>query len=427
MKVLNIRVFLVSGLLLVAIIGGFGGATFAQGPTATPFGPVIGGASPTPEQSPSPTPPLPTLRSEMMGIQVYANIEINFWQAIVDRATFMGMKWLKAQVNWKELEFEKGVFSPQTSIIGDNLVYAGRRGFKIMISVVNAPDWARPPEARGKLEGPPADPKELGDFITRLLDRWGTEYINAIEVWNEPNLLREWTGVQRGGAIYKRYFDAAYAAIRAKSPNIIVLTAGPAPAGDTPDGSVNDRTWLRELYQAGLPVADPNFAIGIHPYGWANPPDARCCASPSQGWDDQRFFFFLDNIAEYRQIMVENGHTDGKLWATEFGWATFKGLKYRDHINGPPALPPVEPALAWMNRLTEEQQAHYIIRAFELAQTGELAGFMGPMMLWNMNFAALKGYVKENEPSLPEAGFSVVNTDFANRPAYELLEKAPKQ
>lgn len=444
----RLLVFLFAGALLLTLLAlGAGQAAQSQGaltPIRATFGPLVIGspvatwtpapptatptlpATPTPAELVSPTPVLPTLNRSLMGIQAYAYMEVANWWPMVDRMQFMGFGWIKAQVNWKEHEPEPGVFDAPFTVLRDNLVYAGRRGFKIMISVVNAPDWARPADARGNLDGPPEDPQALANFVGALLDNWGTEYVNAIEIWNEANLLREWTGRPRSGAEYKRYFDAAYAAIRARSSDIVVVTAGPAPAGDTPDGSVNDRTWLRQLYATGLPVGDPHFAIGIHPYGWANPPDAHCCAAPSQGWDDQRFFFFLDNIADYRQIMLENGHEGGRLWATEFGWATFQGLRYQDHVAGPPAIPPADPGQGWMNRLTEQQQAEYVVRAFELAQTGDLAAFMGPMILWNLNFSSLEDYVPENEPSRSEAGFSVLNSDWATRPIYDLLQSAPK-
>jgi len=444
-------------LLMIVVVAVFGSALLGRVPSAAqpaptptpfkqPFGPVTEGNTPTPEPiqivitatplPPTPTPELPTatptpalpaLRTEMMGIQAYANVEVDAWFQLVDRVWFMGFGWIKVQINWKEMEPQPGQFSPVFTVVRDNLIYAGRRGFKIMLSIVNAPDWARPPEARGQLEGPPADPATYANFIGTIMDTWDRQYIQAVELWNEPNLIREWTGAPRTGANYKRIFDAGYNAIRARSAEIVVLTAGTAPAGDTPDGSVDDRRWLRELYAAGLPIGDPNFGIGIHPYGWSNAPDARCCAVPSIGWDDQPYFFFLDNIATYRQIMLENGHANGKLWATEFGWATFQGLRYRDHIRGPAAIPPSEPGLGWMNRITEEQQAQYIVRAFELAQNGELAGFMGPMILWNLNFASLPGYVREGEPSLPEAGYSVLNSDWGTRPAFHYLSNAPRR
>lgn len=441
--------WIVFGLLVLGLLAGW--PSHAQGvPTPTPFqqpfGPVTDGTEPTitPIQvvitatplpatatpappTATPTPTLPTLRTGMMGIQAYANVEIDGWFQLVDRMWFMGFGWLKVQINWKEMEPQPGQYSPVFTVVRDNIIYAGRRGFKILLSVVNAPDWARPPEARGQQEGPPADPATYANFIGALLDNWDRQYIQAIELWNEPNLIREWTGAPRNGATYKRYFEAGYNAIRSRSADIVVITAGPAPAGDTPDGSVDDRRWLRELYAAGLPINDPNFVIGIHPYGWSNAPDARCCAAPSIGWDDQPYFFFLDNIATYRQIMAENGHTNGKLWATEFGWATFEGLRYRDHLRGPAAIPPADPGLGWMNRITQDQQARYIVRAFEIAQNGELAGYMGPMFLWNLNFASLPGYINEGSPSLPEAGFSVLNSDWGTRPAFDYLSGAPKQ
>ncbi len=399
----------------------------AQVPT---FGPVIGGATPTSAVTPTPnfTPTaLPTLRKDLMGIQVYANLQEDLWAGIVDRAQFMGFTWLKIQMSWKELEPDtRGSFSEQFSAIRKNIVYAGRRGFKILASVAKAPNWARPQNAQGQRDGPPASPGDLGDFLARLFDQFGPDasYINAFEIWNEPNTTDEWTGAAMDGATYMTYFDAAYKIIRAKAPAMMIITAAPTPGGPT-----NDRQWLQQVYDAGLPRNDPNLAVGVHPYGWANPPEARCCPAEAdrKGWDENKVFYFLDTIYDYRDIMVKNNHGQAKLWATEFGWATFQGLHYKDHVNGPGAIPPAEGELGWMNRLTEEQQATYVIRAFELAQTGELASFMGPMFLWNMNFATLPGYVNEGKPSLPEAGFSVLDNDWNTRPVYSLLQAAPKQ
>jgi polysaccharide biosynthesis protein PslG len=443
------------GLVLFLLVGmGATSVTVAQ-PAATPtiyvppFGPVVGTpdpnlpaatatpqtivitatffaatSTPVPPVAAAEVPPQPTLRRPLMGIQIHPVVEVPTWWGMVDRAQFMGFGWVKVQVNWKEMEPEPGVFTQPFKVVADNLFYAGQRGLKVLISVVNAPDWARPAAAQGDQNGPPTDPRTYANFLGALLDQWDRRYITAIEVWNEPNLIREWTGAPRTAAVYKTYFDAAYQAIRARSADIIVVTAGPAPAGDT-GGSVNDRNWLRDLYKVGLPINDPNLAIGVHPYGWANAPDARCCTGSGRGWDDQRFFFFLDTIYDYRQIMVENGHASGKLWATEFGWPSFDNLRYRDHVAGPLAIPPTDPGLAWMTYLNETQQAQYVIRAFELLQSGDLATFMGPAFLWNMNFSSL-GIVRENIPSEPEAAFSVLNSDWGTRPVYRWLEAAPK-
>jgi polysaccharide biosynthesis protein PslG len=443
------------GFVIVIVVGGLSSAGIsAQGATPTTFiGSVIGGNTPNPpnvaatvpptntpqatpelatpevtqEPTQEPTPSLPTLTSDLMGVQIYAHMQEQLWWGLVDRSQFMGFKWIKFQLSWKEVEPNaKGEFAPKFEDLRKNLVYAGQRGFKVLISIANAPDWARPEAARGQLNGPPANPAELAEFVGRTLDFFGTQYVSAIEIWNEPNLQREWNGATISGAVYQDYFEPAYQMVRSRSADIIVVSAGPAPTGDTP-ASMNDRTWLRQLYDAGLPTADPNFAIGIHPYGWANAPDARCCADPSQGWDNDPSFFFLDTIYAYRDIMVEKGHASGKMWATEFGWSSFDNLHYADHVNGAPAIGPDSPDLAWMNRLDQNQQAEYVIRAFELAQSGDLATFMGPMFLWNLNFATLPGSIAEDGRAIPEAGFSILDNDWATREIYLRLQAAPKR
>jgi hypothetical protein len=429
---------------------------FAQGPT---FGPVIGGASATPgtpaqpeatqtqaqvqpgitQAAPTQPPtqpasvstptPLPTLNAEMMGIQIYGNLQEDLWAGVVDRAQFMGFKWIKVQLSWKELEPDgKGIFSEQFTALKKNIIYAGRRFFKIMVSVAKAPAWSRPADSRTQ-DGPPANPQDLADFITRVYDQFGVDsvYINAVEIWNEANTNAEWTGASLDGGTYMRYFTPAYQAIRARAPNTPIVTAGPAPGVDN-NGITDDRKWLQQLYDTKqLPITDPNLFIGVHPYGWANSPDGRCCANPTKGWDNHPTFFFLNTLEDYYAIMSKNGHGQGKLWATEFGWATFQGLHYKDHLKGPPAIPPPDPGLAWMNILTQEQQAHYTIRAYHLAQSTNLANFMGPMFLWNLNFGTLPGFINEDKPSLPEAGFSVLDNDWNTRPIYNMIQSAPKK
>jgi len=407
--------------------------TAATAVPPTPIPPTAPGAAPsiTPTATIGPTnTPLPTLRSDMMGIQAYANLQQDLWPGILDRAQFMGFKWIKVQLSWKELEpVSKGAFSPQMAVIRENIIGAGRRTFKVLVSIAKAPDWARPANARGQQDGPPANPQDLADFINAVFNDFGPSavYMSAFEIWNEPNTVTEWAGATLDGATYMKYFDAAYKAIRARNANALILTAGPAPTVDHPNASIDDRKWLDQVYKAGLPKDDSNLAIGVHPYGWANPPEARCCASPSKGWDNHPSFFFLDTLYAYRDIMVKNNHSQAKLWATEFGWPTFKGLNAGDHDTGPAAMPPADPGLGWMNVIDETQQAAYVVRAFNLAQTGDLATFMGPMFLWNMNFATLPGFVNADKPSLPEAGYSILDNDWATRPIYNIIQAAPKQ
>ncbi len=216
------------------------------------------------------------------------------------------------------------------------------------------------------------------------------------------------------GDEYMRYFRPAYDAIRAYSPDIAIITAGPAPTGDS-DGSINDRNWLQQLYNAGLAAYGTDIAVGIHPYGWANAPDARCCANPSRGWDDQPQFYFLDTIEDYRAIMVTNGHGSAQMWGTEFGWATFDGMQTANGTQ--PAAPADTPYFSFINRW---QQADYVLRAFTLAQERP---YLGPMILWNLNFALIPGAVDQSDP---QTAYSILDSYWNPRPVYQTLQQASK-
>lgn len=402
----------------------FGAVPGTGTPLPTPL-PVT--VAPTAPPTPAPVMPtaqaFPTLRSDMMGIQIHSNLREQQWRQMMDFAQFMGMKWIKVQLSWKELEPQPGQYTELDSVLPRYFQYTqGRNGFRILVSIAKAPDYTRP--AGFSQDGPPKDPKVLGDFVAKVIARYGLRDNDAIEIWNEPNIDHDWSNAALNGATYMKYFDAAYTAVRSKSA-ITLVTAGLAPTADG-NGSADDRRFLQEMYNAGLKNYK-NVAVGIHPYGWANSPDARCCEKSDLGWKDNPKFFFLDTIDAYRQIMVKNGHADAKLWATEFGWSTFDNLRVKDHVNGPLAKAPSNPDLGWMRQLNEPQRTAYTIRAFEIAQNGTYAGFMGPMFLWNLNFADLPSFVRDDGDSRPETGFSILNGDGFPRAIYDTLQAVPKK
>jgi hypothetical protein len=332
-----------------------------------------------------------SLDRSQMGVQVNPD------ESALARTSQIGVKWIKVQVNWANIQ-------PSGSAdINDNfrqlqqfIRNADSAGLNVLVSISKAPDWARSnPESN---DGPPDNPEDLALFLTLLL-REMSGSIDAIEVWNEPNLLREWDGtIPFTGEGYMQLFAPAYEAIRTVSPDITIVTAGLAPTGDS-GFSVNDRAFLNQMYAGGL--ADfADVVIGVHPYGWGNAADVRCCdVAPDLGWDEVGQFYFINTLEDYHSITVNNSHAVD-LWATEFGWASWEGL----------GGTPVE---EWMGYNTLTEQSDFTVRAFQI---GQALDYMGPMFLWNLNFANADNVAQNNEV----IAYSMFIVDSA-RPVFNTL------
>ncbi len=404
-------------------------------PTVTPLPPTEGPTLepskvvPTspPAQPPTSSAPstIPDLDPARMGIQLDPNLDQNDWNKALDSISNLGVKWLKVQISWKQLQPNN---ANETSVDFKRLeIYletAYNKGLDILISVAKAPAWARSNQTE---DGPPDDPNTLANFINLMMQEFGTS-LDAIEVWNEPNLSREWQGQPLNGASYMKLFLPSYSAINAYSERmktdpkvprttpLMIITAGLAPTSDNADiGARDDRLYLQEMYNAGLGKL-PDVYVGIHPYGWGNPPDSTCCQmSQDRGWDDNPHFFFLDNVNAFRDIMVKNGHTVSKLFATEFGYATW------DRFPGDAP----QPWMAYNDRMT---QGTYLVRAFQLAQSMD---FMGPVILWNLNVANKVTISNRDEMAAYSITFPgdqcSLNLDSSNRterPAYWMIYDA---
>jgi polysaccharide biosynthesis protein PslG len=394
------------------------------GPTSIVQGPIIGPeyalpaspVPPTPEGLPPTEGPPPTeitpgltpvpiilphLDRTQMGIQLDVNLDEGDWNEAMSRIEQLGIRWIKVQIPWRDMQptGPQERDNPFFRRVEQHIEDANRRGFNVLISVVKAPGWAR--RTNQSEDGPPDNPQDLANFIGIMFDEinagdrpedWAIygNYIDAVEIWNEPNLIREWQGsLPFTGQGYMQLFRPVYDAIRARVPDVPIITAGLAPAGDVP-GARDDRQFLREMYAGGLAaINDPNLYIGIHPYGWGNAPDATCCGS--RGWDENPRFYFGDTIQAYHDIMVANGDADVQLWVTEFGWATWDGF--------PGGLPDGD---GWMDFNNRWSQAGYTIRAFQIGQERD---YIGPMILWNLNFAVLSGMIENRDE---RAAYSII-------------------
>ncbi len=403
-------------------------------PTGVTPGPITGGTpgTPAPTLTPGgptltllPVPVMPTLDPNQVGEQLDINLSQDDWAYAMRMMEQAGVKWLKVQLPWKDMQPEgPGARNDEFfQRVEQYLEDASRRGFSVMVSVVKAPVWARSTQAE---DGPPDNPQDLANFISLVLTEISADaqrpilgdYIDAVEVWNEPNLMREWQGtLPFSGAGYMQLFAPAYQAVRAYSSTIAVVTGGLAPTS-TSGFSVDDRDYLSQMFAAGLGGYN-DVSVGVHPYSWGNAPDAVCCNTvDGQGWDDDPHFFFADTMREYRQIAANNGRAGMLMWVTELGWASWDGF--------PGALPGGDDWMAYNDRW---DQGFNTIRALEIGQSSpDVIG----TILWNLNFATLAGMIDNRDERaaysmlVPGTACNVDPTDEnrTERPVYWMLHDA---
>jgi len=303
----------------------------------------------------------------------------------------MGFNWVKFQMPWKEVEPAPGSFSWG---MWDDIIGAySANGIKVLLSIPKAPDWARPADDDKSVEGPPQDPLKYAEFVGRVSDRYRGK-VQAIEVWNEQNLYYEAGGQGRvNPAAYAELLKLSYTAIKSVNPDMIVVAGALTPTGAPPPVALDDLEYLRQMYANG--VKDHFDAIGAHPSGFANPPDALFQGGdfdPNRGYDDHRSFFFRNTMEEYHNIMVANGDGNKTIWPTEFGWPVWR-------FTG-------DDRFVFAKENSIDRQAQYTVLAYQM---GKQWGWVGTMFLWNLDY------------NLTAGNTELANFGIAGTPTYDAL------
>ncbi len=349
----------------------------------------------------------PPLEKRNIGVQIHIHRED--LRPIVRHLRALDVGWVKVQVSWKLYEPEPGVYAQDRLAELDALVEAStNNNIQVLLNVSKAPEWSRPTTL---LDGPPLDYDLYRNFMAFLAERYHGR-VSAYELWNEPNLQREWNGPVLSATDLVRLVSAGAAGVREVDPSATIISSAPAVTGIN-DGTtaIDDRVFLRGMLDAG--IAEVVDGIGVHPYGWANPPDSSF-DSPDPAvptHNNHPSFFFKDTLSDYAALLNEYG-AENTLWVTEFGWGSFDQLLDDD---GEPAQPP--PGANFMVDVSEWEQAVYLLRALEMGLESDR---VGPMMVWNLNFGPLLGH------EYTETGYGILRPDGTPRPAYRALEAVKK-
>lgn len=369
--------------------------------TGTPLPAADTTGTPSSEETLAPTLSIPSPTPTVVPMFEYG-VEAFFGNETVSdvtrQITALGMSWAKVRVSWRAMQSEPTTidYTRLDSII-DGLRLSG---LDILLTVADAPDWARSSTTEN---GPPDNFGDYATFVGTLAARYAGR-VKAYEIWNEPNLRREWNNPlhQISADSYAELLLGAYLAVKAADPAATVVSAGLAPTGFN-DGinAVDDREFLTRLYSLGL--ASMSDAIGTHPFGYANPPDSVCCDAPAgvATHYGHPSFYFLDTLNDYHAIMLANGDTEHMLWVTDFGWGTSVDVGEEPPTNS-----------SFLTYTSLEQQAQYTAHAFEL---GRDTGFVAVMILYNLNGCAV-------QPANMEACYySLTAPSGQQRPLYRTL------
>lgn len=308
----------------------------------------------------------------------------------------MGFTWVKQKFPWRDIEgIEKGQYDwYRTDYIVDEVEKAG---LKLLVRLDRQPFWSEPLDNQWQDNGPPGDPADFGDFCGALAARYRGR-IGAYQVWNEPNLSREWGLRPPDPAGYTELLKACYTAIKAADPEAIVISAGLAPTGtDSPDAMPDDK-FLQGMYDAG--AADYFDVLGLNAPGYKAPPELDPADALAEEYGGGRWFAFR-HVEDMRAMMVANGDGRKQVAILEMGWT----------------LDEVNPDYAW-HAVDEATQAEYLVRAYQYAAEN-WQPWMGLMVTI---------YIADWEwtPEHEQWWWSIVLPDGTPRLAYEALREMEK-
>src|SRR5574341_1410160 len=195
-------------------------------------------------------PPLPEVPVNQLVPSPAPALHVSIWwngvvgERDLDLVRDAGFRWAKQICSWREIEGEgRGRFNWEAP---DRIVADAReRGLYLLVRLDHEPYWARPADLPPDAPtSPPADFQDFENFCFAVEERY-RGLIQAYQVWNEPNLAREWSGRAPDPAEYTRLLAYCYNGIKRADPDAIVISAGLAPTGTGLPVAIPDEDFLR--------------------------------------------------------------------------------------------------------------------------------------------------------------------------------------
>lgn len=317
---------------------------------------TISGAPPAPQQPGAPQQPsAPVAGGFELGGQV-------FGFDYPDLMRGMGMTWAKLQVVWNQ--------GDPPSVAQGAIDAARSRGFKVLLSIKGNRDQLR------------ANPTQYYQDFANFLGGVAALGADAIEVWNEQNIDREWPSGLISGAQYTQMLSAAYQAIKRNNPNTMVISGAPAPTGffgGCSTAGCDDDRFIQAMAAAG--ASQFMDCVGIHYNSGTTSPFVTSGAPVASSGHYSWYYPSMVNL--YTRTFP------GKpLCFTEIGYLTGEGF------GGVPA------GFSWASGNTIANQVEWLAGAVRQARN---SGNVRLFIIWNVDN---KTYGDD-----PQAGYALVRPD----------------
>jgi uncharacterized protein YraI len=275
----------------------------------------------------------------------------------IQRMREAGMTWIKTQVRYR----------PGVDVTG--IINAAHgAGFRILLGIV----------------GDPAQVMDGGyqDAFAAYLGSVAAAGADAIEVWNEPNIDREWPSGSISAQAFTGLLRRAYSAIKAANPNTLIISGAPAPTGyfgGCGGGGCDDNLFIAGMAAAG--AANYVDCVGIHYNEGIVPPSAT--SGDPRGSSSHYSRYLGSMISTYNSAFGRAR----PLCFTELGYLSPEGFG------------PLPGGFAWAQNVTVAQQAAWLADAIRIARSRGVR----LVIVWNVDFTTYDAD--------PMAGYAMIRPD----------------
>lgn len=358
----SVRGLAVAGVSLALFLvacgggGGDGGVPLVDGQAEAVGTPVP--FEPTPTTDPGPT-QLDMTTFEVGGQSHQIDPSV---VALLDQSN---MNWVKFQHKW-----EPGAAG---SDVAGRIIDAHSAGYKVLLSV----------------PGPPFPQSIDYEAYINFLTEAATYQPDAIEIWNEENLDREWPATELGASSYVlNMLQPAYERIKSVNDNIMIISGALAPTGAFAScpgdvGGVmgcNDDAYIADMVAAGA----ENYldCVGIHYNAGATAPSATSGHPYDQGVATYQWYYPA-------MVDLYTGTFSKPLCFTELGYLTSEGYD------------PLPQNFDFATDNTVQEQAQWLGENVQMARD---SGRVRMVVVYNLDFDYYG-------PDDPQAGYAILRPD----------------